>query len=412
MASTNGKIERGIITFFNFEQFGLYQILQGKPPKLIESNINTVLPSLKDWISTRTVQESVPWGVDNNRRTKAFCKNLSFNPETGDYLFVIWKTLGNSTGDIQGIEANGKIDETSDNVVSASDTQDGKNYIWGLPCYYWVIPEFNKVASIRFPSSYADTDLFCQYIKAYVDYRFEAPNKVIHDIKITRKNKPDPSIFKRVFFKQGNHSLTFKVLAKKTRKITSGANLEELCKKITHIVYHDVIETNVPDTRKKWQKLYDKVGGIISGTSPVLSKKHKVELLVEGQPTPQEFERLIEEYLEEYDPVEDEENETDKPKNDTTTKDQVRIGFKVNGKNGATTWLDEYILRHEIYTDLSNRKKHYSSSYLLSIVNSHRKDLVEYLKEETKETESDTNEKSGYTEADNDEEGNITGIGA
>lgn len=410
MNNTSNKVERGIITFFNFEQFGLYQILQGKSPKLAESNMNSVLVGLREWISSRSVLQSVPWGNENNRRTKAFCKNISYDSETGDYLFVIWKTIGDSKGDIQGIEANSMIDETSDNVVSASDTQDGKNYIWGLPCYYWVIPEYNKVASIRFPSSYADTDLFCQYIKAYVDYRFEDPSKIIHDIEIPRKGNPEPSKFKRVFFKKGKHSLTFKILAKQTRKITKGANIAELCKKITHIVYHDVIETNVPDSRTEWQKLFDKVGGIFSNSSPVLSKRHKVELLVEGQPTPEEFERLIEEYLEEFDPAEisDEDTENDDAE-ENKGKNQVRIGFKVNGKNGATTWLDEYVLRHEIYTSLGNRNKHYSSSYLLSVVKSHRNDLIEYLKEENSK---ETDEELSYTEADNDGDGNVTGLGA
>ncbi|MEI9881688.1 hypothetical protein [Atlantibacter hermannii] len=406
MSTISNKLERGIITFFDFKQFGLYQILQGKPPKLTEENMDYVLSNLHKWIQTKTVESSVPWGNDSNRRTKAFCKNVSYNENTGDYLFVIWKTLGDSKGDIQGIEANSKIDETTDNIVSASETQDGKNYIWGLPCYYWIIPEYKKIASIRFPSSYADTDLFCQYIKAYVDYRLEHPNKIIHDIEIPRKDSPESIKYKRVFFLKDKHSLTFKILANKTRKITKGANIEELCKKITHIVYHDVIETNVPDTRDGWQKLFDKVGDIFTNSSPVLSKKHKVELLVEGTPTPQEFEKLIEEYLESFNIESD--NSNDESAKDDAVKDNVRIGFKVNGKNGATTWLDEYILRHEIYTDIANRNKHYSSSYLLNIVNNHRNDLLPYLEN----NDEDNSEQIDYTEAENDEDASIRILGA
>lgn len=403
MAIMSQKTERGIITFFNLDQFGLYQILQGKPPILIEQNLNYVLSNLHKWISDRTVEESVPWGSDNNRRTKAFCKNLSYNPKTGDYLFVIWKTLGDNKGDIQGIEASSKIDETTDNIISASETQDGKKYIWGLPCYYWVLPEFNKVASIRFPSSYADTGLFCQYIKAYVDYRLDHPDKKTYDVTIPKANSPEPTKFKRVFFERDKHSLVFKVHSSKTRKITRGANIEELCKKITHIVYHDTIETSIPDTRKDWQKFFNKVGDLFSKNTPVLSKKHKVELLVEGSPTPEEFEKLIDTYMEDHNIGEDnsiDENDS-ADKEDARDSDTVRIGFKVGGKSGPTTWLDEYVLRHEIHADLANRSKHYSSSYLLSIVNNHRDDLIQYLKE----TEIDDKPSIiDYTEADNDEE--------
>ena len=414
MSGTNFKTERGILTFFDFEHFGLYQTIQGKDPVLVEQNLERVFTGLKDWVGSKTVEDSVPWGSDNNRRTKAFCKNISYNEITGDYLFVIWKTLGDNKGDIQGIEAGSKIDENNDNVISASETQDGKNYIWGLPCYYWVIPEYKKVASIRFPSSYADTDLFCQYIKAYVDYRLDDPNKKIYDIEIPRANSSISSKFKRIVYEKDSKKLVFKVSTKQTRRITRGANIEELCKNITHIVYHDVIETNVEDTRNQWQKLFDKVGNIISGSSPVVSKKHKVELIVEGTPTKEEFENLIEEYLDQHN-IDDEAIARDVDDNKDTCDnnkhtDQVRIGFKTNGKSSAITWLDEYVLRHEINTDLANRYKHYSSSYLLSIVNAHRNDIIPYLNgpEPNNNTQSTVN----FSSADNDDEGTLREVGA
>ncbi|MEB7294401.1 hypothetical protein NEN27_23260 [Escherichia coli] len=379
MSKTNFKTERGIITFFDLEMFGLYKIRQGKSPELVEKNLSHVLCNLHSWICSRTVEQSVPWGKDNNRRTKAYCKNISYDSMTGDYLFVIWKTLGDNSGNIQGIDAESKIDGTSDNVVSASDTQGGGKYIWGVPCYYWVIPEYNKIASIRFPSSNTDTDLFCHYIKAYVDFRMEHPNKKVIDMTRPRNDSPEDVHYKRVLFSQGDdESLVFKVQTKQTRMITSGANIEELCKKITHIVYHDVIETNIPDTREKWQKLFDAVGDVFSRSSPILSKKHRVELLVEGTPTPEEFTKLIDEYIENHNPIsEDTENN-----NENVGNDHARIGFKINGKNGSTTWLDEYVYRHEIHVDLSNRNKHYSSSYLMSVVKAHRNDLVNCFKNE------------------------------
>lgn len=105
-------------------------------------------------------------------------------------------------------------------------------------------------------------------------------------------------------------------------------------------------------------------------------QKHRVELLVEGTPTPEEFTKLIDEYIENHNPIsEDTENN-----NENVGNDHARIGFKINGKNGSTTWLDEYVYRHEIHVDLSNRNKHYSSSYLMSVVKAHRNDLVNCFK--------------------------------
>ncbi|MDQ1224211.1 hypothetical protein QE443_000372 [Pantoea ananatis] len=62
MSGTNFKTERGILTFFDFDQFGLYQILQKKDPVLIEQDLARVFTGLKDWVGSRTVEKSVPWG--------------------------------------------------------------------------------------------------------------------------------------------------------------------------------------------------------------------------------------------------------------------------------------------------------------------------------------------------------------
>ncbi len=171
-----------------------------------------------------------------------------------------------------------------------------------------------------------------------------------------------------------------------------------------------------PDPRNFNQRVSLGRNDLLIRTFPMLSKKHKVELLVEGQPTVEEFEKLIEDYLEDYDPIEDETDETGEIKTITEDKkkDQARIGFKVNGKSGATTWLDEYVLRHEIHTSLGSRNKHYSSSYLLSIVNNHRNDLIEYLKSEQDQTESKEDKKDdlSYTEAGNDGEEHSKELGA
>ncbi|GKW31360.1 MULTISPECIES: hypothetical protein [Pectobacterium] len=409
MASKAFKTERGIITFFDLEQFGLYKIKHGKDHELVESNLKNVLDNLREWTSSKSVEDSVPWGNDNNRRIKAFCKNVSYDEGTGDFLFVIWKTLGDNDGNVQGIEAKSKVDETTDNIVSASETQDGKRYIWGLPCYYWVMPEHNKIASIRFPSSYADTDLFCQYIKAYVDFRMAHPNKKVTDITRPRNDSPDDAKYKRVTYSQGdNDSLVFKVVAKQTRLITGGANIEELCKKITHIVYHDVIETSVPDTREQWQKLFSAVGGVFKKSSPILSQKHRVELLVEGSPSPEEFHKLIEEYLSQHEMPKSDNSQSEDTDSPVSKEDSARIGFRVNGKNGSTTWLDEYVCRHEIHTDLSHRNKHYSSYYLMSIVKAHRDDVIkQFKKEEEITTRIEANDPDGY----NDDQVNIENLG-
>lgn len=47
-----------------------------------------------------------------------------------------------------------------------------------------------------------------------------------------RNDSPEDVHYKRVLFSQGDdESLVFKVQTKQTRMITSGANIEELCKK-------------------------------------------------------------------------------------------------------------------------------------------------------------------------------------
>ncbi|MGP2972865.1 hypothetical protein ACTVMN_10175 [Serratia nematodiphila] len=373
MAIQKLNVERGIVTFFDLEKFGLYKIRHGKDAELIEDNIKEVLAGIHSWVDQRSIEHTVPWGTDNNKKVKAYCKNISHDPITGDYVFVVWKTIGDNSGNIQGIEATGKVDGDSDNTISASDTHEGKKVIWGLPCYYWVIPEYNKIASVKFPTSYADTELFCRYVKAYVDYRMEHPCKTVHDITKPRAGSAEDLQYKKVTFSQGNNdSLVFKVYAQQTKLITKGANIDELCKKITHIVYRDTIETNVPDNRKQWLKLFDAVGGVFTRSSPLTSKKHYVELVVDGSPTPDEFRDLIEKYIDENELCDD----PDAAAEYKLDKKWDNIGFKTQGRSGTTTWLNEYVYRHEILVDSSNKNKHYSSSFLLSKLMAHRKEFT------------------------------------
>ncbi|HDL8290568.1 TPA: hypothetical protein PXR00_003260, partial [Yersinia enterocolitica] len=389
------KAEKGIVTFFDLEQFGFYRIRQQKDPEFMNGNIGDILSKLKEWVETKTIEQTVPWGNDVPRRSKAYCKNISYNAETGDYIFVVWKTVGDNSGNILGVLGDSNVDGVHNETISTENTHNGVNLIWGQPCYYWFMPEYNKLASIKFPSSFADTDLICQYIKAFVDYRLEHPNKNITTVVIPHHKTNKDVTIKRVTYgvENENYKISFKMLAKQTKILTAGSNIDDLCKKITHIVYRDTIESNAQDTRENWNKLWDVFGGVFSRSAPATSNKHLVELVVDGQPTPEEFKTLIDLYLDGQ--ISD--------GSDESPNEWNNIGFKTQGRNGNTTWLDEYVYRHEIFVDPSRKDTHYSSSMLMSVIMAHRKDFVACLRKIEQTEQIETESVNGSSQS-NDEE--------
>mgnify|MGYP000308037557 CR=1 FL=1 len=146
-------MEKGSISFFKIEKCGYYRRHDGKW-ELIEGSLNETLAMVQGWVKGRDFSQTIPWDVSATPgRKQIYCKSVYKNEETNDSVFVLWKKFGDETGDVSGILANSKVGEDKGGSIKLDSKINGKDVIYGQPMYYWFIPEFNIIASIKFPHS-------------------------------------------------------------------------------------------------------------------------------------------------------------------------------------------------------------------------------------------------------------------
>lgn len=360
---------RSLVTYFNFDCFGFYRIRQGKVGEYQNGTIEEIFSDLENWLKGKNLKDTLAHDPDTISRNKStYCRSFEKNQTTGDIVMTLWKAVGTKNGGVGGAFADESLSSGSKATLKTGTEVDGKEIIWGQPAYYWIIPEYNKVASIRVPNSLVDTSAFCQYIKSYVDYRRTSTNKK-ETPRVFVHPKTQKEIKTRTVTYQAENdkekfSLTFKVLARQYKKSTSSVDLEMICRDVTHIVYRESIMKSVPDTRKEWVKLFDKIGSLmgVDVEEPETSEINNIELIIEAKPSPEKLQVMLDEYAEEY----------------TDDIEWCNVGLKRDGRSGRTTWLNEFVVTDEIYLPFTDND-YYDSKDILSVLNQHRVRLVSSL---------------------------------
>ncbi|OMO22915.1 hypothetical protein BH582_24340 [Vibrio sp. 10N.222.47.A9] len=379
---------RGLVTYFNFDHFGFYRIRQGKVGELHSGTIEQIFGDLQAWLSGKHLKDTLVFDAESSsRRNRVYCRSFAKNDETGDIVITLWKAVGSKNGGVGGAFADESLSAGSKQTLTTGTEVDGKEIIWGQPSYYWVIPEHNKLASIRLTNSSVDTSAFCQYIKSYVDFRRTDPAKKVTDRTFvhpkTNTEVKSKTVTYKVEIKGENEgqsetcSLSFKSIARQFKKGTSSVDIETICEDVTHIVYRESFEKTVPDTRSDWMKLYDKLGDLfdLDTGSPSTSETTNIELVVEAKPTVEALQAMMDDYTMNYDGKEE----------------WCNVGLKRDGRTGRTTWLDEFVVTDEIQLPINNND-YYESSEVLSVINTHRQRLLSSLKTPKPVQEPEPNE--------------------
>jgi hypothetical protein len=89
-------------------------------------------------------------------------------------MVVLWKHDPTDTRGFRGLElgADGK---PTGNYITNGASSTGENYVWGHPCYYWIVPEKNIVVSLKFDDSKCDSELMQKWVNYCVRYRLKFP---------------------------------------------------------------------------------------------------------------------------------------------------------------------------------------------------------------------------------------------
>ncbi|MCJ5529695.1 hypothetical protein LPI92_26720 [Klebsiella pneumoniae] len=140
-------------------------------------------------------------------------------------------------------------------------------------------------------------------------------------------------------------------------------NIKRIRDSITHIVIRDTIGAKVPDKRAWWVKAFDKFP-VLRDEVPKTHKERQIELIIEEKPTEKQIDELFDFYEEDY----------------AFGSSWNNIGFKQDGKNGQTKWLDEYVMRDYLNATYTvNDNAHISAEKLSELINEKRKELVSGL---------------------------------
>lgn len=317
----------GLVNFFEYTQLGFYRVGDEYSEDL---EMDTMLASLYDWYQDRiSLEDTLLWDDKTpgfSRRKKIYLKSIEKNEDTGDYILILWRTVGKGDG-VYGIKANARLDD--DTLYNADDIAKGTKVIWGEAAYYWFIPSLNVFASIRFPNSIADTEMLNLYFRDFINLHSNIRIKKREIKEGTYGTYTSVSFSPLKVGESGN--LWFRINSKQYAKHTTKADLGAIAKEITHFVKRDVIAAQVSQTND-WTKFFK---GLPFVSAEKTRDTRRIEINIEAKPTVDELKKLFDLYEKEYD------SKIDKWRN---------LGFKKEG-SGSIVWLSNIIIRSELPID-------------------------------------------------------------
>lgn len=309
------------LNFFSIDECGLYK--QGdKVPKTLGAAETFEL--IYEWVQGKPMEDTIPWDPVGTKTgiAKCYCHDFYKCEDSGEYIFVLWKSDTDSAGSIWGAQASAPTG-SSDVVEYTSDFKGAKKMIWGRPCYYWVIPKLNTVVSIKIDHSICDSNLFMEWVSKSICNRVNHKDKV----KSSTETGQVRFEFKDVGELSSNrYSYRFDV---RLRSLNTGsAKLSELAAKVTHIIRRDTIKLNAGlDDRPFWAKIFDGMDYIPPKPK---AKTRQIEVRAEARPSAKEIKEIIEKFAVE----------------ERTRSDWNNVGFGTD--KGDTIWVDKYRLHETV----------------------------------------------------------------
>lgn len=366
-------MDNGSITFFDITACGFYR-LKNNPEELDYKfgDLTGVLDDLESWLKNKNFEQTLPWNKSEQPlRTRVYSRGLVRDNKTKDAVIVLYREVGNGNG-IHGIKVGSKVSGDSKGTIRAGREHGEDKIIWGEPCYYWIIPELNKIASIRFPHSFADTYLFAQYFIQHVNNNSKLGTR--KKSKRTFESAKTPGrtvdvITTKFQHKDGDKEINciFKFMLEETKLKAAKENFERLRSKITHTLIKDTTVVNEKDTRQPLLKLTSVALASLIGESnrnkligapPVLEQPRRIEVKIDGAPSSDELKNLFD--------MRGDESEWD-------------VGFLLADRANPV-WLSSYVARTKLPIHDSDGFEHYSAKFLLDEINKIRDDLISEVK--------------------------------
>ena len=310
----------GHLNFFSIEECGLYKHGSDIPKALAPDE---TFDLIYKWVQKKPMEDTIPWDPSDSKKNlaKCYCHDYYQDEDTGEFLFVLWKSDSDGAGSIWGAQANALTG--SSNVKEYTDNYKGSKMIWGRPAYYWIIPKLKTVVSIKVDHSVCDSGLFQEWVTKCITNRVPHKNK--------KKSETESGQI-RFEFTEGKGALdsryAFRFDVRLRSLNTSSAELANLASRVTRIVRRDTIKLNDGiDDRPKWVKLFDKIPHLPAKPK---AKTREIEIRAEAKPTAAEIKKIIEQFA----------------KQERKRTDWNNVGFEV--EKGNVVWVDKYRLHANI----------------------------------------------------------------
>ncbi|MCW3171666.1 hypothetical protein [Shewanella subflava] len=359
-------MEKGLVTFFDVKECGFYRIRRGKDSEYVRGSLSETIGSIYSWVKGRDTDQTIPWCTKRHpMRTQIYCKSASYDEETGDYFFVFWKKYGESNGNVSGVLAKSKVNDSKKDTHKVNTQVKGQQVILGEPMYYWFIPEHNIIASVKLPHSLSDSDNMLNYLKKCVDLRIEIPGKSAAERTVYNSKAGRDVIIKTVSYQSDDKkfSLNFKLSAELKELNVNSVSLSALSEQITHLVVRETITSSKDVKKDSIFSLFDQIS---MKKRQRISMSKQVEIITEENLTYTELSNIINMY-----------------NNDFDAGDSVwdNIGFKVDGVEGSTKWFDKYVERKHVLIEPKHKKddSYYPAEQFLNEVKRERKSLLDFI---------------------------------
>lgn len=277
-------LQSGYINFFNVNKCGLYRLFS-EVPKALE--LSETFQKLEEWRQGRNFEATNPWDPTKKRnKTSCYFKACHFDKQTGDYLLVLWKGDSDRHGPLYGISIN--PDGTTGAAVKQTQTNSKIPMVWGRPCYYWIIPEVNCIASIKFENSRCDSAMFQDWVNGCMSLRvpLDEYKQVTTETGLRRIQFPDEE--KTPYRYSFQFDLSLRTLS------TAAAKMTELAQRVTHIIRRETVSIKNQDKRRGWAKFFKRFD--VPFTSAIDNSSRRVELRIEAKPTVEELKEIIDEH--------------------------------------------------------------------------------------------------------------------
>lgn len=338
----------GHMNYFNIDSCGLFYFAGDVRQDL---DVTQSFDLICDWVRGRPLSQTIPWdpSVSRPNSARCYCKDVYKDEETGDFLIVLWKSESDKNGSIWGTAEDEVPGEGE--VVEYSKRIRGKKMIWGRPCYYWVIPDYQTVVSIKFDSSLCDSQLFNTYVHDCITNRVEHPG---------RKRESTDKGYIRISLSDGDgRGLIYKFKTSLKSLDTSSARISDLSKKVTHVVRRETVRVSSNDERALWVKRFADMVPYVRN-KPTKGRR-RIEVKAEAKPSAQEIRDIIE-------------NNAQEGRN---PRKWDNVGFQTDG---GVFWVDTYRLRDHITVDGMSEGQYLNAVQLYSEIRKSRQRYVKPLR--------------------------------